>query len=126
MVTILRFLRPPRKHPLQVLVDDPLAQIPDDAGEKLFLAAKIPIDRHLRNAGRGGDPVHAGPFETVPEENVLRATDNVCPLDVEARHRGRCRTGSHRPRSLPEMILCSIIATLAGSRDERLRRNTSR
>src|SRR3954451_12428541 len=84
-----RLLRSPLEHSFQILVNDPLAQIPDDAGEKLLLAAKVAIDRHLRDAGRGGDPVHAGTLETVAQEDILRPADNACPFDVETRHRGR-------------------------------------
>src|SRR6185312_16915302 len=84
-----RLLRSPLEHPFQILVDDPLAQITNDAGEKRLLAAKVAVDRHLRDTGRGGDPVHAGALETVAQEDVFRATYNACSFDVETRHRGR-------------------------------------
>jgi hypothetical protein len=83
-ITPQRLLRRAAQHPLQVLVDDALAKVRDHAGEQLLLAAKIPVDGHLRHARGSGDLVHVGALETVLEERPFCPANNTFTLHVEA------------------------------------------
>ncbi len=61
-----RLLRLLREDRIEIFRNDELAQLGDDAGEQFLLAAEVPVDRHLRHAGRAPPPDPCWPRQSPP------------------------------------------------------------